>query len=104
MRINTNQVLPAPEPPSVVDLPAPEAQPSMAGTLLCTVEQTAFLKPEEARALRRLRIKLQVNVQDVWGAAYIDVEEPSDVTAMVDKALKASGFTGKEKRFQELPR
>ena len=40
---------------------------------------------------------------DTWEVAYIEIEEPCDMTDMVDKALKASGFTGKEKRFRELP-
>ena len=41
---------------------------------------------------------------DQWEEAYIEIEDLFDVTAMVDKALKASGLTGKEKRFRELPR
>ena len=45
-----------------------------------------------------------IKMQGAWEAAYIEIEEPCDMTAMVDKALKASGFTGKEKRFRELPR
>jgi hypothetical protein len=68
------------------------------------------LKPEleeleQTRAIQRSRInKLRYGGQDTWEAAYIEIEEPCDVTAKVDKALKASGFTGKEKRFRELPR
>ena len=42
--------------------------------------------------------------QATWEAAYIEIEEPCDVMDMVDQALRASGFTGKEKRFRELPR
>ena len=45
-----------------------------------------------------------IKMQGAWEAAYIDIEEPCDMTAMVDKALQVSGFTGKEKRFRELPR
>ena len=46
-----------------------------------------------------------IKMQDATEAAYIDeIGEPCDMTAMVGKALKASGFTGKEKRFRELPR
>ena len=45
-----------------------------------------------------------IKMQGAWEAAYIDIEEPCDMTAMVGKALKASGFTGKEKWLRELPR
>ena len=43
--------------------------------------------------------------EDTWEAVYLEVrvEGPCDVTDMVLKALQASGFTGKEKRFRELP-
>ena len=43
-------------------------------------------------------------MQDTPEAAYIEeIEGLCDMTAMVEMALKASGFTGKEKRFRELP-
>ena len=38
------------------------------------------------------------------GAYYIEIDEPCDVTAMLDDALKASGLTGKERRLAGLPR
>ena len=40
---------------------------------------------------------------DTWLPAYIEIDEIEDVTDMVLEALQASGFTGKEKRFHELP-
>lgn len=61
---------------------------------------------EQARAFLRSRInKLRHGIEDAWEAAYIEIEEPCDLTDMVYKALKASGFTGNEMRFRrELPR
>ena len=41
---------------------------------------------------------------DTWAPVYLEIDGPCDVTDMVLKALRASGFTGKEKRFRELPR
>jgi hypothetical protein len=67
-------------------------------------------KPEleengQMQAVLRSRInKRRYGMQDTRGAAYIEIEELCDMTAMVDQALKASGFTGKEKWFRELPR
>jgi hypothetical protein len=39
-----------------------------------------------------------------WEAVHLEIDGPDDVTDMVFTALRASGFTGKEKRFHELPR
>ena len=56
--------------------------------------------------VRILQVKptRHIKMHGAFEAAYIEIEEPGDMTAMVEKALTASGFTGKEKRFRELPR
>jgi hypothetical protein len=58
---------------------------------------------EKQASLRSWINKLRYGMKDRWEAAYIEIEEPCDMVEMVEKALKASGFTGKEKRFRELP-
>jgi hypothetical protein len=39
---------------------------------------------------------------EVW-AQVVEIDDLEDVTDMVDFALHASGFTGDEKQFRELP-
>jgi cell division protein FtsB len=76
-----------------------EESPANVGVLEPELEEL-----EQTRASLRSRInKLRYGTQDSWEGAYIEIEEACDMTAMVDEALKASGFTGKEKQYRELP-
>ena len=40
---------------------------------------------------------------DTWAPVYLEIDGLCDATEMFLEALRASGFTGKEKRFRELP-
>jgi len=76
---------------------------TMAGRLRHLVRDTRNAVAEEGfqRDFQRLEAGDET---DSWEGLYLEVEELNDVTDMVVQALQASGFTGNEKRFRELPR
>jgi hypothetical protein len=78
-------------------------KPTMAGRLRHLVRDTRKAAAEEGFHLDIDQLSPGAET-DPWEEMDIEVDALSDVTDMVEQALQASGFTGKEKRFRELPR
>jgi hypothetical protein len=78
-----------------------ETKTSLARRLRDVVRNT---RSAEAVAyfMRDLDPECQAEI-DTWEAICLEIDEADDVTEMVFEAVRASGFTGREPQFRELP-
>jgi hypothetical protein len=84
--------------------PSP-AKLTLARRLRDLVRHTRGTKAASAEACLQREIDPELFSEiATWEAVHLEIDGPDDVTDMVFTALRASGFTGKEKRFHELPR